>query len=77
MVEITPAYGLGIGVALVGGWFLFGRKRKMSIRPNQNIVITGSTKGIGFALAKEFLKRGHNVRIIFGFRDVEDSYFIL
>jgi chlorophyll(ide) b reductase len=28
-----------------------------------NIVITGSTKGIGFALAKEFLKHGDNVII--------------
>ena len=28
-----------------------------------NIVITGSTKGIGFGLAKEFLSRGHNVCI--------------
>lgn len=25
------------------------------------IVITGSTKGIGYGLAEEFLKRGHNV----------------
>lgn len=28
-----------------------------------NIVITGSTKGIGFGLAKEFVSRGHNVVI--------------
>jgi NAD(P)-dependent dehydrogenase (short-subunit alcohol dehydrogenase family) len=28
-----------------------------------NIVITGSTKGIGFGLAKEFAGRGHNVAI--------------
>jgi len=28
-----------------------------------NIVITGSTKGIGFGLAKEFANRGHNVVI--------------
>lgn len=28
-----------------------------------NIVITGSTKGIGFGLAKEFASRGHNVAI--------------
>lgn len=28
-----------------------------------NIVITGSTKGIGFGLAREFLVRGHNVAI--------------
>jgi NAD(P)-dependent dehydrogenase (short-subunit alcohol dehydrogenase family) len=26
-----------------------------------NVVITGSTKGIGFGLAREFLKRGHDV----------------
>ena len=25
------------------------------------IVITGSTKGIGYGLAEEFLKRGHSV----------------
>ena len=29
----------------------------------KTIVITGSTKGIGYGLAKEFLKRGHNVVI--------------
>ena len=28
---------------------------------NKTIVITGSTKGIGYGLAEEFLKRGHNV----------------
>lgn len=28
-----------------------------------NVVITGSTKGIGFGLAKEFLSQGHNVAI--------------
>lgn len=28
-----------------------------------NVVITGSTKGIGFGLAKEFASRGHNVVI--------------
>ena len=28
-----------------------------------NIVITGSTKGIGYGMAREFLKRGHNVMV--------------
>jgi len=28
-----------------------------------NVVITGSTKGIGFGMAREFLQRGHNVII--------------
>ena len=28
-----------------------------------NIVITGSTKGIGHGMAREFLKRGHNVMV--------------
>jgi short-subunit dehydrogenase len=28
-----------------------------------NVVITGSTKGIGFGMAREFLKRGHSVMI--------------
>ena len=28
-----------------------------------NVVITGSTKGIGFGMAREFLKRGHDVMI--------------
>ncbi|KAJ4843988.1 hypothetical protein Tsubulata_043397 [Turnera subulata] len=31
--------------------------------PPYNVLITGSTKGIGFALAKEFLKAGDNVVI--------------
>ena len=28
-----------------------------------NVVITGSTQGIGLGLAREFLRRGHNVVI--------------
>lgn len=28
-----------------------------------NVVVTGSTKGIGFGLASEFAKRGHNVMV--------------
>ncbi|XP_047323174.1 chlorophyll(ide) b reductase NOL, chloroplastic-like isoform X1 [Impatiens glandulifera] len=31
------------------------------VAPPFNVLITGSTKGIGFALAKEFLKTGDNV----------------
>lgn len=31
--------------------------------PQQNVVITGSTQGLGFGYAREFLKRGHNVAI--------------
>lgn len=31
--------------------------------PPYNVLITGSTKGIGYALAKEFLKAGDNVII--------------
>lgn len=31
--------------------------------PPYNVLITGSTKGIGFALAREFLKAGDNVII--------------
>ncbi|PKA59765.1 Chlorophyll(ide) b reductase NOL, chloroplastic [Apostasia shenzhenica] len=31
--------------------------------PPFNVLITGSTKGIGYALAKEFLKAGDNVLI--------------
>jgi short-subunit dehydrogenase len=29
----------------------------------RNIIVTGSTAGIGLAVAKEFLERGHNVFI--------------
>ncbi len=32
-------------------------------RKNKNVVITGGTRGIGFAMAKEFLDRGCNVTI--------------
>jgi NAD(P)-dependent dehydrogenase (short-subunit alcohol dehydrogenase family) len=32
-------------------------------KPNMNIVITGSTRGIGLGLATEFLARGHKVLI--------------
>lgn len=41
-----------------------GRMRNDTMANNSNpktIVITGSTKGIGFGLAEEFLKRGHKV----------------
>ncbi len=38
-----------------------------------NIVITGSTKGIGFGLAKEFAQRGHNVAIAGRTRDAIDD----
>jgi len=39
----------------------------------KTIVITGSTKGIGFGLAEEFLKRGHNVVISGRKQDVLDK----
>ena len=35
----------------------------MSQTTNMNIIITGSTKGIGLGMAREFLRRGHNVVI--------------
>eukprot|EP00121_Abeoforma_whisleri_P015020 Awhi_evm1s13848 len=38
--------------------------RKSHLRKrSHNVVITGSTKGIGLALAKYFLLKGHNVII--------------
>jgi NAD(P)-dependent dehydrogenase (short-subunit alcohol dehydrogenase family) len=38
-------------------------RAKLRISPMKNVVITGSTKGIGFGYAREFIKRGHNVFI--------------
>ncbi|KAJ0102566.1 hypothetical protein Patl1_05805 [Pistacia atlantica] len=35
--------------------------KKEPMLPPYNVLITGSTKGIGYALAKEFLKAGDNV----------------
>ncbi|XP_044460732.1 chlorophyll(ide) b reductase NOL, chloroplastic isoform X2 [Mangifera indica] len=35
--------------------------KKETMLPPYNVLITGSTKGIGYALAKEFLKAGDNV----------------
>eukprot|EP00268_Persea_americana_P050204 TRINITY_DN5443_c0_g1_i1.p1 TRINITY_DN5443_c0_g1~~TRINITY_DN5443_c0_g1_i1.p1 ORF type:complete len:395 (+),score=71.60 TRINITY_DN5443_c0_g1_i1:96-1187(+) len=38
-------------------------KKREPMIPPYNVLITGSTKGIGYALAKEFLKSGDNVII--------------
>lgn len=46
--------------ALSGGG---GGGRREAMVPSYNVLITGSTKGIGYALAKEFLKAGDNVVI--------------
>lgn len=35
----------------------------MKPKKSRNAIITGSTKGIGLAIAREFLERGHNVYI--------------
>ena len=35
----------------------------MKLKKSRNTIITGSTKGIGLAIAHEFLDRGHNVYI--------------
>ena len=35
----------------------------MELKKSRNAIITGATSGIGFALAREFLERGHNVFI--------------
>uniref|UniRef100_A0A0D9ZB76 chlorophyll(ide) b reductase n=1 Tax=Oryza glumipatula TaxID=40148 RepID=A0A0D9ZB76_9ORYZ len=40
-----------------------GVARRAAMVPPYNVLITGSTKGIGYALAKEFLKAGDNVVI--------------
>jgi NAD(P)-dependent dehydrogenase (short-subunit alcohol dehydrogenase family) len=39
------------------------RARRKLVAVMKSVVITGSTKGIGFGYAAEFLKRGHNVGI--------------
>lgn len=35
----------------------------MELKKSRNAIITGATSGIGFAVAREFLERGHNVFI--------------
>ena len=35
----------------------------MQPKKSRNAIITGSTQGIGLAIAREFLERGHNVFI--------------
>ncbi len=35
----------------------------MKLKKSRNAIITGATSGIGFAVAREFLERGHNVFI--------------
>ncbi|XP_074562967.1 chlorophyll(ide) b reductase NOL, chloroplastic [Curcuma longa] len=39
------------------------KKEREPMLPPYNVLITGSTKGIGYALAREFLKAGDNVLI--------------
>jgi NAD(P)-dependent dehydrogenase (short-subunit alcohol dehydrogenase family) len=41
--------------------------------PPKTVVITGSTKGIGFGLVREFLRRGHNVVVSGRRQDTVDA----
>jgi NAD(P)-dependent dehydrogenase (short-subunit alcohol dehydrogenase family) len=43
--------------------YLFGSIDNIWQAVTMNVVITGSTQGIGLGLAREFLRRGHNVMI--------------
>ncbi|KAG8061956.1 hypothetical protein GUJ93_ZPchr0003g17482 [Zizania palustris] len=70
-----PRWAAGRRVAARGGRGLAGIRvealpggggggaRREAMVPPYNVLITGSTKGIGYALAKEFLKAGDNVII--------------
>ncbi|KAE8792990.1 chlorophyll(ide) b reductase NOL, chloroplastic [Hordeum vulgare] len=49
--------------ALSGGGAGGGPPRREPMAPPYNVLITGSTKGIGYALARKFLKAGDNVVI--------------
>ncbi len=56
--------GLATGVLmLLGIWVYIKAPGPSPIEPMKNatVVITGSTRGIGYGMAKEFLKRGHTV----------------
>ena len=52
---------------LVGlaGIYLFKKQLAIDrkVQQNKNVVITGSSKGIGFGLAKKFLQLGNNVQL--------------
>ncbi|GJN23869.1 hypothetical protein PR202_gb11559 [Eleusine coracana subsp. coracana] len=56
----APALGVVRAEAVSGGGG--GGKREPMVPP-YNVLITGSTKGIGYALAKKFLEAGDNVII--------------
>lgn len=49
------------------------KSKLMTNTNSKTIVITGSTKGIGYGLAVEFLKRGHNVVLSGRKQDVLDQ----
>lgn len=51
--------GLAITIPLLMGLFSF--KRKLA---GQHVVISGGSKGIGLALAEEFVRRGCHVTVI-------------
>jgi NAD(P)-dependent dehydrogenase (short-subunit alcohol dehydrogenase family) len=52
-----------VGFQLLYAVAAHGRVLDEGARTMSNVVITGSTKGIGYGYAREFLKRGHNVCI--------------
>jgi short-subunit dehydrogenase len=65
----TAAAGIGIGVGIgLAGWALW---RKLGMKPadvkDQVVLITGSSRGLGFAMAQEFAKQG--ARLVICARD--------
>lgn len=55
---------LGIGATTLLGLFSLYvvKNRKRGVESNRNVVITGGSRGIGYAMAVEFVKRGNNVK---------------
>ena len=61
---ITAAVGIGAGIA---GWQLYRRMRPGADLSGKVVLITGSSRGLGLAMAEEFARKG--ARLVICARD--------
>jgi NAD(P)-dependent dehydrogenase (short-subunit alcohol dehydrogenase family) len=59
----TPAAGVGLVAACALGATAIGIARRRRLPPTRSVLITGGSRGLGLALAEEYLRRGASVAI--------------